>query len=443
MAPTHKQIFWDVGAGAGDIGPTKRAQIAKAALMLQQSPVVLHSSSAGGYNESEAPEIALVVDVEFAEIQNLTNEVETALANEGLPGALITLKANVWWLTLNEVHLKDLDVVTAIQDMSLARAAIDDLTRINTHVPNPESDQISTSVAAELATILSQLSNEDVIPATAETDASNISAKDLAEAMLLTEEKYKRMRDAKNLEIEHEINGLKDALVEVSKTSSTNSSVIMMILGGLASIGGVMIKAYQAYQAAGGLSAMISAAIAGAGGIGAVAATAAAIAAVILAFFLVLKDAVNALVVVNGSEHKINFTKDAIINGERFKVTLKVPAAQKDSNKPFVYGCGFYTYRKWRIGGQPIGTFGSLAGVALRASNGTEFSVGADCPNTVFGGTNCFRLRQGSDAKAVAELAGDSSYSFEAFEADGHRCSVRRSYTTGSINFGICCFERL
>ena len=56
--------------------------------------------------------------------------------------------------------------------------------------------------------------------------------------------------------------------------------------------------------------------------------------------------AVNQLVLVNGLEKTVNFTKDWIINGERFKITLDVPATEKSSAKPFAYGCGFYLYRK-------------------------------------------------------------------------------------------------
>ncbi|KAK4222331.1 hypothetical protein QBC38DRAFT_490162 [Podospora fimiseda] len=442
MAPTHKQIFWDIGAGTGDIGPEKRAQIAKAALMLQQNPVVIHSSSAGGYNESEAPEIALAVPVDFAQPQDLTTEIDTALANEGLSDAPVTFKSKVSWLALNEAQLEDLNAVTVVNDMSVARASIDDLVRVN-HVPPSDIEDTPNTFAAELAKLLSETNDESIVIKAIETEASRIPAKELAEAMLLTEEKYKRMRNAKRLEVEDEIIALKDALLEVSKTTDTNTGVLAMIIGGIVSVGGVMIKAYKAYQAVGSLSAMISAAIASAGGIAAVAAIAAAVAAVILALFVVLKDAVNLIVVINGSKHDIDFTNDAILNGERYKVTLNVPSAQKEPKKPFAYGCGFYTYRKWRIGDVPFGTFGSCAGAAFKASNGTRFCVGADCPNTVLGGENCFRVRQGSDAMAVAKLARDSRWNQETFDADGHRCTMRRSYMVGSVNFGICSFEPL
>jgi hypothetical protein len=57
--------------------------------------------------------------------------------------------------------------------------------------------------------------------------------------------------------------------------------------------------------------------------------------------------AVNELMLVNGLESKtVDLTKDWIIDGERFKVTMQVLAAIKSSKKPHAYGCGIYTYRK-------------------------------------------------------------------------------------------------
>ena len=57
--------------------------------------------------------------------------------------------------------------------------------------------------------------------------------------------------------------------------------------------------------------------------------------------------AVNELMLVHGLESKtVDLAKDWIIDGERFKVTMQVPAAIKSSEKPHAYECGIYTYRK-------------------------------------------------------------------------------------------------
>jgi len=268
------------------------------------------------------------------------------------------------------------------------------------------------------------------------TNASDIPSGDITEPMLITEEKYKRMRDARNGEVETEVNGLKNALVELSSTTKTNMAVLIMVAGGLVAVGPKMVSAYGAITAAGSLSAAISAAITAIGGVAVLVGIAAAIAAILLALFLFLKDSVNELMLINGLESKtVNLTKDWIIDGERFKMTMQVPAAIKSSEKPHAYGCGIYTYPKKQVFGVPMGFFGSNAGVAFKApSDGTEFSVGVGCPNSILGGTNSIRVRLGSDAESAAISAASSGYSTELIKVNAHDRVVSRASPWGSIN---------
>lgn len=89
-----------------------------------------------------------------------------------------------------------------------------------------------------------------------------------------------------------------------------------------------------------------------------------------------------------------------------------------------------------------MGFFGSNAGVAFKApSDGTEFSVGVDCPNSIMGGTNCIRIRAGSDAQSAAMSAASTGYSTESVKVNGHNCVASRASPLGSINYAICSVE--
>jgi hypothetical protein len=319
MSPTHKQTFWTIGAGSGDIGAEKRAQIAKAALMLQQHADIVHSSSAGGYNDAEQPEIALTLAVDFATVEIMKGEVEGALAEEGLRGVTVTLEKNVGWFTFDETHLEALKA-SIPDDFALARGRIDGLVRLP--APKPPALPIHRNLATELAAILSQFhpptvpnpldvaqlslhdhgveqqQEYDVDTAASlarkasarGTNASDIPSRDITEPMLITEAKYRRMRDARGGKVEAEVNGLKNALVELSSTTKTNTAVVIMVAGGLVAVGTKMVSAYGAITAAGSLSAAISAAITAIGGVVVLVGIVAAIAAILLALFLFLKE---------------------------------------------------------------------------------------------------------------------------------------------------------
>lgn len=300
MSPTHKQTFWTIGVGSGDIGAEKRAQVAKAALMLQQRAYIVHSSSAGGYIDAEKPEIALTFPADFATVEIVKGEVEGALAEEGLQGVTVTLEQEVGWFTFNETHLEALKA-SIPDDFALARGRIDDLVR--PPAPRPPTIPIHKDLATELAAILSRFHPPtvptplvDTVASLAPkasargTNASNIPSGDITEPMLVTEAKYKRMRDARDGKVEDEVNGLKNALVQLSITTKTNMAVLIMVAGGLVAVGTKMVSAYGAIVAAGSLSAAISAAITAIGGVAVLVGIAAAIAAILLALFLFLKE---------------------------------------------------------------------------------------------------------------------------------------------------------
>lgn len=305
MPPTHKQAFWTIEVGTGDIEAPTRAQIAKAALMLNKHPLVIQSVSASGYNYSEKPEIALIFEVDFAEVPVFTGEIESALAEEGLGSVRVTLQDEVRWFTFDETHLEAFrsSIIGHIDD---ARRSIDDL--VNIHIPGltgPLTYPKPTNLATELAARLSQFTGildasrsgpeadaefAGVLKAARGTKADDIPAGDSAEMMLITKAKYESMRDARDAKVEAEITSLKKTLADVAKESKTTSQVAIMVADGFIAIGSAMVTAYGYITAAGSLAAAISGIIAAVGGAAVVAGLAAAVVAIFLAIVIFLKE---------------------------------------------------------------------------------------------------------------------------------------------------------
>jgi hypothetical protein len=98
------------------------------------------------------------------------------------------------------------------------------------------------------------------------------------------------MRGARGGQVESEVDGLKNTLVELSSTTKTNAAVLIMVASGLVAVGTKMVSAYGAITAARSLSAAISAAITAISGVAVLAGYAAAIAVILLALFLFLKE---------------------------------------------------------------------------------------------------------------------------------------------------------
>lgn len=122
---SYQQFFYhvDVGVNSGDIGPTKHAQIAKATLNLQLLKEVLIATCCGGYNISEAPEIALVIP-STARASDFTSHVQKALAERGLD-ATVTLKDDIRYYTFTEEQLAHVADATRVDDLTEAYRAVD------------------------------------------------------------------------------------------------------------------------------------------------------------------------------------------------------------------------------------------------------------------------------------------------------------------------------
>ena len=286
MEVNHKLIFWDVQAGTADVGAAARAQIAKATLALQEHPDVVFSSSAGGYDDSESPEIALLVPVDFSPLA-LQPAIERAVLAEGLT-TKITLKSDVRFFSFEESEMTAL-ADASVEDVARARESVDELVNLQrvekdeTAKPKELVDQL-----IEHFTALKTLSKEEV-SAQSITDAKDFPSSVLLDQLSVSVDKYNRMKKARGSDIESEIKNLQDALSKLSTEKKTNAAVLVMVTSGLVTIGKAMWNAYSAVGKAGGVTPMISGLINSVGGVGVVSATASAIVAVISILWAILK----------------------------------------------------------------------------------------------------------------------------------------------------------
>ncbi|KAI1461866.1 hypothetical protein F4805DRAFT_185415 [Annulohypoxylon moriforme] len=159
---------------------------------------------------------------------------------------------------------------------------------------------------------------------------------------------------------------------------------------------------------------------------------------------LALKGAANVLFVVNDTDSRIIAKDEHFPNGERTTMTPQVEARVVGGAGTDDYiAVGLYVYSKTTAFGFSIGFFGSLVGISytLTGLKGSPcFSVGMDCPNSVFGGTNSIKLLLGDDPSGVAGQAMDCHDEEGQGQISGADVSImtRRAARLGSINWGIC-----
>lgn len=117
--------------------------------------------------------------------------------------------------------------------------------------------------------------------------------------------------------------------------------------------------------------------------------------------YLMLKDAVNVLIVVNDTPNDVLPLKEWIEHGDRRIVPELIPAAHPNSD--FVYG-GLFFYSKFQIQTYSVGLYGSSFGVSFETGD-KHFSVGMSCPNSLLGGRNSAQVHNREDAHAACEMA--------------------------------------
>ncbi|KAK9578757.1 hypothetical protein V6Z93_009702 [Aspergillus fumigatus] len=133
---------------------------------------------------------------------------------------------------------------------------------------------------------------------------------------------------------------------------------------------------------------------------------------------LLLKDAVNVMFVANDTDDAVSASAEDIANGERMKKTAYMPPA---------------THAVTR-GKDVVHDDNDMISVGVE---GGQFSVGMDCPNSFFGGTNSVRVVPWYDPSGVAKRAMDSHTQSEELSVSPWKVSVHRS-DNGPINWVFC-----
>ena len=115
----------DVATPLGDMGSSKRSQMAKATLELGNSDDVLIATCCGGRYASERPEIALVLPSDMDEQSgSLLRRVKDALNAQGLEVEVVKRRA-VRYHTFNDAQLDNIAQGTKIDNMQEAYRAVD------------------------------------------------------------------------------------------------------------------------------------------------------------------------------------------------------------------------------------------------------------------------------------------------------------------------------
>lgn len=158
-----------------------------------------------------------------------------------------------------------------------------------------------------------------------------------------------------------------------------------------------------------------------------------------------MKDAVNVLFVINDTTSRIETGKENIANGEReIKTPIIEPrtCSKEDYGSDDYLSVGLYIYTKAKLWGVNLSFFGSLVGISFKLTqlkNSPCLSVGMDCPNSFFGGTNSIRVVPRDDPYEAAGKAMDSHNTSETAHIPGSDVDVlvKRS-ENGPVNWGIC-----
>ncbi|KAK4655442.1 LOW QUALITY PROTEIN: hypothetical protein QC762_302585 [Podospora pseudocomata] len=122
--------------------------------------------------------------------------------------------------------------------------------------------------------------------------------------------------------------------------------------------------------------------------------------------------------------------EDHRINGETIPSGVQDPSRRQELNEAL-------WLPMWHLHLSKVGLYGSAPGVVFSTGDNTKFSVGMNCPDTAFGGTNSIRLLVGHDAKGVAEHPDGNGYAPQTARTNGHTCTGRRAADLGSVNYAI------
>ncbi|KAF5383677.1 hypothetical protein D9615_003645 [Tricholomella constricta] len=305
----YKQSFWAIDIGTGDIGATKRAQIAKAAYTMNDHPDIIFATSCGGRSAAQL-EVAFITLIPH-DTEALRPHLLQALSDHGLSVG-IRLKDEIRHYDFGQLELERIANSSKAESREQAYKMIDELAALPLHT---ESVPTKPAIA--------------------------FPPQYLGDLFSVNQNTFTRLRDARGPDIEYAIRNLNNAFIALEHETNSNAMVAIMVANGLVTIGGAMWKAYNAVKSAGSLSLLISGILEVAGGVVAVTGIVAAIAAVFILVFWVLKDEINVLLFANDAGVSYNLTDDYILHGERKSVVADLPHAPPPSTSiPRAYPSG-------------------------------------------------------------------------------------------------------
>ncbi|KAJ3553801.1 hypothetical protein NM688_g3425 [Phlebia brevispora] len=258
----YKQSFYrvDVGNPAQDMGAERRAQMAKATMVLCRNQDVVLATCCGGREASEPPEISLVVHAE-QDAEAMIPRVREALEAQGLKVG-VAMEEDVRYHTFTDDQLENIEKAVRVDNIEEANHAID--------------------VCCALPMRRAEVGPMRTVP--------GIPISQIVEPFSVTGERYARMKAATADEIEDEVRSLMAAFEALSSETKTNAAVVMMIADGVLTIGREMWSAYQSTPWGGTITMWLGELITAAGGIQAIIPIALAIAAVLGLLFVLLKE---------------------------------------------------------------------------------------------------------------------------------------------------------
>lgn len=438
----YKHIFWNIGDLKQDlISDDYLRRIRRAASDVQDEYPndVIYGLGSCGDNGAPPAQISLLIpikDLDISKIRKLVNDKLTPSVVKHLkdefsdtdPKVIPTAELQPYErvITLDKKEQENVENYKKSFSLEKAHRLHDVIASASTKLKQPNFKSGSISSLSPAVT----------------TQLSAIPADQLVQGFSVGAGLYKDLQAAKEDVLQTQISNLQKTLEYVAKETKGPAAAVAMATKGIVTVGKKMWDAYKVVIAEADLAleltpelviGLITTAT-----MGEVVAAVSALVAVIGIAAVVFKDDLNLMLLVNGKQKTLSFTEDYVKNGERLKICASLEEAPSSDAKLLAYPCTFYAYQKARVAGIAAGVFGSTVGISF-TSGSAKFSIGIDCPNTIFGGDNAIRpFDKTVTAEGAANSTDGTGKTGEYIQLDGGRCDVRRAHKWGSVNYCIC-----
>jgi len=300
LTTNYKQCFWSIGGlDTSDVGATARERVSNAAAQVQSDNTVdtaLLTTSCGGYFVDDPLEISLLVVFDSTmrsfedTVHSLTDDLNAALSDQFLddddPEVVAKLETDVRFLTL------DAKTVTSVK-ASFEQQSVERRSKLS-------------GIAARLAPHTVKRVHIHAAKVNT-TSGADIPPHEISEGFSISTTLYDKLKTAEGDILESTILGLQKTLTGLENETKTSAVSLKIILGNIVTVGKKMWAAYGVAAAAAGvtwatadLATVVPSLISSTGGIIAISAVVGVIVSAIATATILIKDATNLLLVVNG-----------------------------------------------------------------------------------------------------------------------------------------------